>query len=109
MNKPSNEQLEELKDAISFMGLADGRLIHESGEIKITDLRAMATELLELRERTNGVCNWKMDYEGNYQTDCDQMFFFVDDAGTATENQVKFCGYCGRPLVDIPYVEPEDE
>ena len=55
MDKLSDEKLEELKSAISFMGLANGRIIHESGEIKLTDLREMASELLQLREQVRWI------------------------------------------------------
>lgn len=43
-------------------------------------------------------CDWRMDDDGVYQTACGNAFFF--ETGTATENKMRFCGYCGKSLVD---------
>lgn len=50
-------------------------------------------------------CSWKEDEDGTYATDCGEEFMFID--GTPTENLVKFCCYCGRPCLDVPYKEEE--
>jgi hypothetical protein len=36
---------------------------------------------------------------GAYMTDCGNHFNFNDDS--ATENGVKFCMYCGKPMQEI--------
>ena len=44
-------------------------------------------------------CVWKysddeMDY---YETGCGESFIVLE--GTPTENRMRFCAYCGRPLI----------
>ena len=61
------------------------------------------------REGASGVpqeeCEWKADEDGTYHTACGHLWFF-DSAG-ATENQAKFCVYCGRRLRDVPYSDAD--
>ncbi len=52
-------------------------------------------------------CTWREDPDGNWRTDCGHIFCFDD--GGPTENQIKFCGYCGSSLKEEPFVEPEEE
>ncbi len=49
-------------------------------------------------------CAWTEDEDGTYQTNCGQAFQFID--GTPDENLMKFCCYCGQPLVVVRYTEP---
>lgn len=49
-------------------------------------------------EARGGECVWTPDDDGVYYTTCENAFFF--DTGTATENKLKFCGYCGKNLVE---------
>jgi hypothetical protein len=41
-------------------------------------------------------CWWRADGDGNWDTDCGEKFVFIE-AGP-TENGMKFCCYCGKPL-----------
>jgi hypothetical protein len=50
-------------------------------------------------------CEWYQDEEGLYETSCGH--YFEVTSGSATENRMKFCCYCGQPMVDIPHVEEE--
>lgn len=53
------------------------------------------------------VCNWHEEYDdGTWQTDCRGDFTIIE--GTPEENRMKFCCYCGKPLVGHPYVEEYD-
>ena len=54
------------------------------------------------------LCNWAQydDEYGSWETNCGQAF--VLDEGTPSENTMKFCCYCGRPLTETPYVEDND-
>jgi hypothetical protein len=45
------------------------------------------------------VCRWHEDNEGNWQTDCDNLFTFIE--GGPSDNGMKFCCYCGKPLEEI--------
>ena len=58
-------------------------------------------------------CEWMADENGNWFTECDNAFTFID--GTPVENGMAFCCYCGRKLVevtsqatDLDAPEPED-
>ncbi len=51
-------------------------------------------------------CTWADeggDFAGTYRTTCDNYFSIID--GTPSENGMRFCCYCGRPLIEKPYVE----
>ncbi len=52
-------------------------------------------------------CKWSADFEGVWWTDCDEAHVLTNDG--PTENNMKFCCYCGKPLEAAPYKEPEDE
>lgn len=55
-------------------------------------------------------CGWTPDgYDGDgaYATDCGQLF--VLNAGTPYENEFRYCCYCGRPLVEEPLPENDEE
>lgn len=52
-------------------------------------------------------CTWKEDADGNWHTGCNNIY--VLEAGTPTENGFKFCHGCGKPLVEVPYVESTNE
>lgn len=52
-------------------------------------------------------CEWKQDFDGNYDTDCDQSFTMID--GTPTENHMRFCCYCGKGLLTVPYSNVPEE
>jgi len=43
------------------------------------------------------VCEWTQDEDGNWETDCNEVFIFNE--GTSVENGFNFCPYCGRPLI----------
>lgn len=48
-------------------------------------------------------CTWAEDWEGVWRTTCDNAFEFMVDG--PTENGVKFCCYCGKPVDVKPYLE----
>lgn len=57
-------------------------------------------------EQTSVVCHWEENFGGVYETECAKMFVIVD--GTPTENEMRFCCYCGRTVVVAPYREADD-
>lgn len=75
-------------------------------EISRADLASMHDALREptaLSTAHPPTCTWTEDDNGVYNTSCDESFIFID-AGP-TENEMKFCCYCGKPLVAVPAVE----
>ena len=49
-------------------------------------------------------CRWSEDGDGGpWATQCGNYFEITE--GTPDENGFKFCCYCGRKLVQIPYKE----
>ena len=55
------------------------------------------------RDKIKGVgrmaeeCRWVEDDEAIWNTDCDNEFVFIDSG--PKENSMRFCCYCGKPLV----------
>jgi hypothetical protein len=52
---------------------------------------------------TTQPCTWIKDSDGNWETGCGEIFTFTD-AGPS-ENAIKFCGYCGKRIQEVEYVE----
>jgi hypothetical protein len=50
--------------------------------------------------------NYWDDYPVKWETDCGEAFTFIDDG--PTENGIRFCCYCGKPL-EIRALQPCDE
>lgn len=44
-------------------------------------------------------CRWTYDEDGNWETDCGQVFVLED--GTPSDNLMRFCCYCGSALRQI--------
>ena len=44
-------------------------------------------------------CKWKQDDDGVYDSSCGHKWQFIE--GGPRENGMKFCCYCGKPLVTI--------
>ncbi len=51
-------------------------------------------------------CDWIVDTEGTYATDCGHHFQFND--GTPAENEAAFCLYCGKTLHYVAF-DPHQE
>jgi len=60
-----------------------------------------------VRERNEIInpCVWEEDCDGNWETSCDQTFCL--DHGCPSENGMKYCCYCGKPLVEKRYAEED--
>jgi len=56
---------------------------------------------------TKTECAWKLGdadpYYPSWETRCGETFFLLE--GTPAENQMKFCPYCGRQLVEVAITE----
>lgn len=50
-------------------------------------------------------CTWTRDEEDNWNTSCKQTV--VIDEGTPADNDMRFCAYCGKPLVQQELVHEE--
>lgn len=48
-------------------------------------------------------CTWTEDDEGAYATGCGNAFIFTD--GAPADNKMRFCGYCGKTLMTVRFVE----
>lgn len=53
------------------------------------------------------VCDWKMDYDGNWDTSCKQCMSF--EYAPPVEQGYKFCHHCGLPINFIKFIKPLDE
>ena len=56
----------------------------------------------------NMVCNWYQDDgDGIWATDCGGVFEIIE--GSPSDNDMKFCPYCGKPLEEHPFVDSEEQ
>ena len=57
----------------------------------------------------NDTCTWTQDDEGGelYSTECGKSFYFTDEG--PTENEFRFCPYCGKTLIEVKYVLEDEE
>ena len=56
-------------------------------------------------------CHWYQDGDEDsdkWAASCGRHRYFQLNDGTPTDNRMKHCCYCGKPLVEVP-IEPEDE
>ena len=51
----------------------------------------------------NWQCGWSDDADGNWDTDCGNLFTFI--YGGPLSNGCKFCLYCGKPLIEMARYE----
>ena len=58
----------------------------------------------EMVSNTNK-CVWSEDSDGTWQTSCEQAFCLND--GSPSDNDMKYCCYCGKALAECKYVEEE--
>ena len=52
-------------------------------------------------------CAWTEDDNGCWETDCGGAFGI--DEGTPSENGMRFCCYCGRPLEGQAWTESDED
>ena len=52
-------------------------------------------------------CTWQADEDGNWQC-CGDNIFCTTDEGPPSIHGFKFCPYCGKPINEIQYSEPEE-
>lgn len=56
-------------------------------------------------------CQWAEDgsltYSEGWETECGNRFVLTE--GTPTENDMKYCCYCGRQLVEVQQEDGADE
>lgn len=59
--------------------------------------------------RSDEPCEWSQDGEESdcWITDCGQNFYLED--GTPLGNGLKFCCFCGGPLIEELWTDEEDE
>lgn len=69
-----------------------------------------AAELIEREyasRRMPNKCTWTETWEGQWETECGEIFEFFWDG--PKENRQRYCGYCGREINQVDYVEKKDE
>jgi len=61
----------------------------------------------EFYDGKDGVCTWIQDIDNNYETACaddknfNRIFSIID--GLPSENNMKYCCYCGKEIMEISY------
>ena len=65
---------------------------------------ALHAQLAVLAQEKEATCTWTGDDDGLWTTECGHAYSFVWDG--PEDNGQKFCGYCGKRLIQVAYVEP---
>lgn len=47
------------------------------------------------------MCEWREDSDGNWDTECNNAFVLIE--GTPYQNNMQFCCYCGKGLLQVSY------
>jgi hypothetical protein len=79
-----------------------------TGDITLVDWHRAISALDASLEQPNE-CRWLQDGDEDsniYMASCNRRYFELED-GAPTDNHMKYCCYCGKPLVEVP-IEPED-
>ena len=87
------------------------KVCEEAQERDVASLRrARAAERklaeIESAPKPSERCEWKADEDGGWQSSCGEEWTLID--GTPKENGMKFCHGCGKPIEEVPYVDPLD-
>ena len=100
--------LDELKELAGY-SIQNGtekhsiKLLIEWGESAEAEIERLKAELAgETLPRES--CKWSEDADGNWETDCGNAFCLED--GPPSENNLRYCCYCGRKLEEVLYEEP---
>jgi hypothetical protein len=69
-----------------------------------------AIEALRAALEQPNECHWYQDGDEDsdkWAASCGRHRYFQLNDGTPTDNKMKHCCYCGKPLVEVP-IDPED-
>lgn len=101
------EKNERLQARVTNQGalIADYQM---DSDDRLKSMMRLQIEIAELRERTQGVCRWRLtdDDHGWWTGDCGAEWIF--EASDPNGNKMKFCPNCGRKLEQVE-PEPEDD
>lgn len=53
------------------------------------------------REAMSENCEWQEDIDGVWETGCGNLFLITE--GSPAENDMKFCPYCGKHLLETEF------
>ncbi len=72
---------------------------------------AVAATVPAVRGLTDAACQWGQEDDGSstYWSACGHGHGFTFNDGGPTDNGLKHCCYCGKPLIELPWVEPEPD
>jgi len=81
--------------------------IHDKIAVLIRTAEALETSEINITAAELS-CTWRQEDEDSdtYTTDC--CFTFALNDGPPSENGMKYCPHCGRPIIENLY-QPEDE
>ncbi len=83
-----------------------------NGKLSATiELRDKEIERLKEENTEEGRCTWGQEDqydadENAWDTDCGESFYFMFDGPVA--NRFKACPYCGKKIIEKPYVADKD-
>ena len=98
---------EGLADALYCISAHDGPGFPYGTCCNIAGQALAAYEAAKAGGAAAKACDWKMDYDGNWDTSCKQCMSF--EYAPPVEQGYKFCHHCGLPINFIKFIKPLDE
>lgn len=101
------ERVKLYDDALASCGIGG---IYDSFTSPADAITQMAAYIKEFDKAGAGdeKCEWKEDDEGNWFSKCGTSHW-SEDGGTPAESSMNYCPKCGKPIVAVPYVEPDED
>jgi hypothetical protein len=100
-------QLAKLRALADGLAKSIGGLSPIYGTTPSQDAALSAYMAAKLIDPANNFCDWRSDYDGNWDTGCRQCMCF-EHAPPAFQGY-KFCHHCGLPINFIKFIKPLDE
>ena len=100
-------QLAKLRSLADGLAKSIGGLSPIYGTTSAQDAALSAYMAAKLIDPATKDCDWRPDYDGNWDTSCGQCMCF-EHAPPAMQGY-KFCHHCGLPINFIKFIKPLDE
>lgn len=109
-HRKTGEALRQVNDAIQAIAHAEN--LQSEKSIENNQANSFRGSPDHIADIGNMVCNWRQptyDHsDANYwDSDCGESWALAE--GTPTENGMKFCHGCGKPIKEHPFVDSEDK
>jgi hypothetical protein len=90
-------------DSLKPGGMLD--IIDRAAHDRAAAIRERDEARKTLEETRQGICDWEQTEDGQWLTDCGNVFEFTE--GSPIYNDFRYCPYCRKNLTETPYVDDE--